>query len=188
MGKSGTITCAATTFIILGGIALLIAWLADKMKSPTFSIDQAAVSGYNFSTTNYVNATFTVVVHSHNRDPKYKIIYHVVAVSMYHTNDYALGYETLGPYTQDHGDDLLFSARPVSQNVPISDPDVVKAMRNETKAGELRVQVRVRASVRYEVKGWKHKHFTLKVICSPVVINLTSGKTNQSTNCDVDRF
>ncbi|KAK9705589.1 hypothetical protein RND81_07G068600 [Saponaria officinalis] len=175
MSKASGCTCAAITFIILGGLALLIAWLADKMKSPTFTIDQVTVNGYNFSTTtNHLNATFTVAVRSHNRDSKYKIKYHVVAVSVYHTSDYALGFETLGPYSQGHGSYIIFSARPVARDVPVTDPEVARAIREENRVGEVRVEVRVRASVRYEVKGWKHKHFTLK--------------TNQSTNCDVDRF
>ncbi|XP_021733031.1 uncharacterized protein LOC110699827 [Chenopodium quinoa] len=187
MAAKATIICFVITFIILGGIAVLIAWLADKMKSPTFSVDQAAVNDYNFTADNRLNATFTVVVRSHNRDSKYKIDYNVVVVSVYH-NGYTLAYDTLGPYFQHHGDDILFTAQPKAQNVMISDPGLARDIRNETRAGRFELEIRVRAAVRYEVKRWKHKNYTLRIICIPVLIGLSSGKSSQSTKCDIDRY
>lgn len=165
----------------------MIAWLADKMKTPTFSLDQAAVEDYNFTADNRLNATFTVVVRSHNRDPKYKIDYRVIVVSVYHSG-YTLAYDTLGPYTAPHGADIIFTAQPTARNVMIANSGMARDVRNETRARELGFEVRVRAAVRYEVKRWKHKNYTLRITCTPVLISLSSGKSSQSTKCDVDRY
>lgn len=186
MAKS-MILCFVITFLVLGGVAVFIAWLADKMKSPTFYLDQATINGYNFTTNNQFNANFTLAVRSHNRDPKYRIDYNVIVVSVYHSG-FTLAYDTLGPYTQSHGDDIIFTAQPIARNVRILDAGVVGSIKNETRAGQLGFEVRVRAAVRYEVKRWKHKKYILRIICTPVLISLTSGKPSQSIKCEVDRF
>ncbi|XP_048493037.1 uncharacterized protein LOC125493610 [Beta vulgaris subsp. vulgaris] len=188
MGKLATIICFVITFLLLGGIAVLIAWLADKMKSPMFSIDQANINGYNFTADNHLNATFILEVRSHNRDSKYQIKYDLIVVSVYHSG-YTLAYDSnLGPFTQHHGEDIVFTAQPRARNVLIRNSELAGDIRNEARAEKLGLEVHVRAAVRYEVARWKHKSYVLRIICTPVFVGLSSGKGSQSTICDVDRF
>jgi len=181
------ITCTVITLVFLGGLAVLVAWLADRTKPPAFSVASAIVTSFNFSTTNRLNATFSLSLTAHNRDPKYSIIYHVIVVSVHHTG-YTLAYDSVPPFTQPHERTTAFTARPTAQNVIVSDPDVARQMRNEARAGQLGLEVRARAAVMFEVKRWKHRHYTLKVICSPVGVVFGSHKSFQRTDCDVHRY
>ncbi|KAJ8429722.1 hypothetical protein Cgig2_013794 [Carnegiea gigantea] len=178
------ITCAVITLVFLGGLAVLIAWLADRTKAPAFSVATATITGFNFSTTNRLNATFSLSITAHNRDPKYFIIYHVIVVSVHHSG-YTLAYQSVSSFTQPHGDATAFTAQPTAQDVIVSDPDVARQMRNETQAGQLGLEVLVRAAVRFQVTRWKHRHYTLKVICSPVGVDFGSGKRFQRTDCHI---
>ena len=155
----------------------MVAWLADRMKAPAFTIDRATITSYNFTGDNLLNATVSLTLRSHNCDPKYTIKYEVVVVSVYH-NGFTLAYDDLGgPFMQAHGRDITFEALPTAQNVSVCDPEIVEEFRNETKKGQLKLEVGLRAQLRFEIEGWKHRHYILKVICSPVLLNLTSGSS-----------
>ncbi|KAL9247592.1 hypothetical protein vseg_021009 [Gypsophila vaccaria] len=186
--SKGTTCWLALLIIVLGGVAVLIAWSVDKPKNPTFYINQGSINDYNLNSNNTLNATFTLVVQSHNRDPKYNINYNNIMVAIFH-DAYSLAYVTnMGPYTQKHGKDLTFTALPVARDSKILESDVAVDLRNQTRSGRLDLEVRIRANVRFEVKRWKHKRYTLAIVCSPLVINLASGKTFEGTDCSVDRF
>ncbi|XP_074293249.1 uncharacterized protein At1g08160-like [Silene latifolia] len=188
MGKGTTICCIGFTFLVLAGVAVLIAWSVDKVRTPSFSINQASISDYNLTSDNRLNATFMLVVKSHNHDPKYTIKYNSIMVAIFH-DTYTLAYVTnVGPWIQHHGEDFVFTSQPVARNFTILDSAVAADLRNETNEGQLKFDVRIRTYVRFEVKGWKRKGYTLGIVCAPLVINLASGKTFEGTNCNVDRF
>ncbi|KAJ8426623.1 hypothetical protein Cgig2_027970 [Carnegiea gigantea] len=172
-------TCVVITMLSLGAMSILIAWLADRMKPPAFTIERSTITSYDFTGDNLLNATVSLTLRSHNCDPKYTIKYEVVVVSAYH-NGFTLAYDDLGgPFTQAPGHDITFGAQLTAQNVSMHNPDVVEEFRNETRKGQLKLEVGLRAQLRFEVEGWKHRHYILKVICSPVVLNLTSARNMQ---------
>lgn len=174
--------------ILLGGAAVFIAWYSDHMVFPSITVEQGAINAYNFTSDNRLNATFIFVVHSKNRDPKYTIEYNQVVVSVYHVNGYSLTYENESPYVEHHGNGTFFTAHPVAHDVVINDTNVANTIRNETMGGHLDLEVRVRAKVKFEVRRWKHRHYLIKAICTPVIVNFTTWKTSSKTYCYVDSF
>lgn len=174
--------------ILLGGGAVFIAWYSDHMVFPSFAVEQGAIKGYNFTATNRLNATFIFIIHSRNNDPKYDITYNQVVVSVYLLNGYSLTYESESPYTEQHGNGTFFTTHSTAREVVVTEPSAAEEIRNQTMAGHLELEVRVRVNVRYEVKRWKRKHYLLKAICSPVVFNFTTWKTFNKTFCNVDSF
>ncbi|XP_021733032.1 uncharacterized protein At1g08160-like [Chenopodium quinoa] len=188
MAKKVCVIIVIVNLILLGGAAVFIAWYSDHMVFPSFSVEQGAINEYKFNATNHLNAKFIFIVHSQNNDPKYDITYNKVVVSVYHLNGYSLTYEAENPYTVHHRNSTFFTAHPVAHDVVVSDKGIAEEIRNETMAGHLDLEVRVRVDVKYEVKGWKKKEYLLKAICSPVVVNFTTWKTFNKTYCNVDSF
>ena len=90
----------------------------------------------------------------------------------------------IGAYAQDHGEDLFFTAQPVARNLNVSNAKMAAGLRNETRVGMLKFEVRIRAYVKFEVKWWKHTSYRLGIICSPLVIDFATGKYVNVTNCD----
>ncbi|KAK9690056.1 hypothetical protein RND81_09G101400 [Saponaria officinalis] len=188
MNKKASCYCILFIILVLGGVAVLIAWAVDKPKNPTFFINQASINDFNLNSDNRLNATFTLVVQSHNRDPKYTINYNYIMVAIFHDTSTLAYVPNVGPYKQDHGEDLIFTVQPLSRNFKISESDVAADLRNEMKSGQLNFEVRIRAYVKFQVKGWKRKRYTLGIVCAPLLINLASMKTFEGTDCSVDRF
>ncbi|KAL9241266.1 hypothetical protein vseg_015397 [Gypsophila vaccaria] len=187
MSKTCTVIILVN-FFILGGAAIFIAWLADRIKFPQFDIDQAALNGFNLTNDNIFSVNFIFIVRSHNRDSKYTIFYDHIAVSVYHDN-YSLAYETLGHFAEnDRRDDIVFTSHPVARDVLIKDDRVAENIRNESKLTYVDFEVVIRVFVRFECKGWKRKQYLLKSVCAPLVIDLHTGKSLKRTDCYLDNY
>lgn len=195
--NTGTFGCIAGTILVLGAVAVLIAWGVSHPKDPHFFVDQANISGYDLTSDNNLNSSFNLLVSAYNPNPKYFIYYDVVMVSVY-DNGTLLAYQVLpDPFSHDPKAQLSLKAGPVAQNVSLSDGSSPNNATTTTvgdlktagsSGGAANLEVRVRAVTRFKYKGWKKFHHMMKATCSPVVVKFNSSSQAsgaQQTRCNV---
>lgn len=63
---------------------------------------------------------------------------------------------------------------------------VAEGLRHDRSAGQVALEVRLRANIRFKVGVAKTKHYVMRVYCAPVVVKFSSAAGFQRTFCDVD--
>jgi len=61
-----------------------------------------------------------------------------------------------------------------------------KDLKLERSSGDIALDVFIRARIRFKVGLLKTKHRTLRVSCSPVLVNFSKAKSFERAYCDVE--
>lgn len=177
------IAIALLTLIVLVGLAVLITWLIIKPKPFDYSVEDGSVHNFNLIN-NHLNATFDFVFRSHNPNRKISIYYDSIEVSVVY-EDQTLAFNTIEPFYQPHRNVTRLGVTLVAQNVALSGHSSMDLW-HEKASRKLGLEVHVKARIRFKVGSTKLKHRTLRLLCYPVVASLSSSKTYERTECDID--
>ncbi|KAL6967136.1 hypothetical protein U1Q18_032940 [Sarracenia purpurea var. burkii] len=178
-----TIAILLLGLIVLVGLAVLIIWLAVRPKKLVYSVEDASIHGFNL-TKNHLNATFNFVIRAYNPNHKASIYYDKVEAAVSY-DDETLAFSTGQPFFQPHRNVTRLAVRLVAQDAPLS-AAVARDLRLEKSSGEVELDLRMTARIRFKVGVWKSRHRTLKILCSPTLVQFSSSKSFQRTICDVD--
>ncbi|CAD6204400.1 unnamed protein product [Miscanthus lutarioriparius] len=90
------------------------------------------------------------------------------------------------PFRQPHRDETRLEVRAVARSVPVGE-QTARELRHDLAAGQVGVDVRMRARVQFKVAGVRSRRYDLQAFCSPVVIGLapSSARSFESVPCDV---
>ncbi|KAK3024429.1 hypothetical protein RJ639_044603 [Escallonia herrerae] len=169
--------------IVLVGLAVLIIWLSVRPKHLVYSIEDGSIHDYNLSN-NHLNANFHFVLRAHNPNSKVSIYYDKMEATVYY-NDETLAFNTVEPFFQPHRNVTRIGLNLGAKDVSLYDP-VAKDLKLERSAGEVELEVRLKAKIRFKVGAWKSKHRTLRISCEPVMVHFSSSKNFGRALCDVD--
>lgn len=180
----GIIASVILALIILVGIAVLIIWLAVRPRKLIYVIESAeAIQNYNLGH-NQLNATFNFQLRAYNPNGRVSIYYDRIEAKVSY-DDETLAFNTLQPFHQGKRNVTRLGINLVAKNVDLY-PGVYRNMRMERHSGQIEVEVRVKAKIRFKVGVWRSRHRTLRLLCSPVMVSISPSKNFEMVPCDVD--
>ncbi|XP_022152939.1 uncharacterized protein At1g08160 [Momordica charantia] len=182
-GRSRVLRCVALVLlalIVLVGLAVLIIWLTVRPKRLSYTVESASVQNFDLSNTQ-LNASFNFRVRAYNPNSRVSVYYDKILVTV-GFGDQDLAYGTINPFYQPHKGVTRLDINPAAQNVPLYN-SVSKDLGLEKAAGEMDLDLWIKAKIRFKVGIWKSGHQTLRIHCSPVIIYLSKSKPFNETTC-----
>lgn len=174
--------------VLLAGLAALIFWLVVRPKPIDYSVTRAVVRHFNVTPPPdaAVNATFYITVAADNPNRHVSILYDWVEFRVLYGEDAQLAIADAPAFRQPHRNETRLDVRAVARSMPVAE-QTARELQHDLAAGEVGVDVRVRARVQFKVAGVRSRHYSLQAFCSPVVIGLSpsSARSFQSVPCDV---
>lgn len=169
--------------IVLFGLAVLITWLIIKPKQLVYRIDSASVHNFNLQN-NHLNATFDLLIKAHNPNGRMSVYYDPIEVSVAYDGQ-TIAFNTLEPFHQPRRNVTRLDATLVARDAALSGA-LSRDLRVQKKAGNIGMDVRIKARIRFKVGIFKLKHHTLRISCSPVKVRMSSLKNFETASCDLD--
>ncbi|KAL9241267.1 hypothetical protein vseg_015398 [Gypsophila vaccaria] len=175
------IFCIALIIII--GLAILIAWLAIKPKKLQYSVDEGWIRDYNL-TDGQLSSTFNFVLRTYNPNRKTSVYYDKMEVTVLYRGQ-VVAFNTIEPFFQPRRNVTRLMFQNTTHNVALP-PNTVHDLKVERTGGEVDLDIKIRAKLKFKVGIWKSRHYKLKALCSPVVVNFSNETKFQTRDCDVD--
>lgn len=100
-------------------------------------------------------------------------------------DDQYVAFSTIDHFHQPTRNVTRLETKLVAENAALSD-SVSKDLRLERKSGKVSVDVHVKAKIRFKVGIWKSSDRTVRILCSPVIMHLSSSKNFDAKECDID--
>ncbi|GAB4859698.1 hypothetical protein Ancab_011177 [Ancistrocladus abbreviatus] len=177
------IIMALLALIVIVGLVILVIWLVIKPKKLVYSIDEGSIKGYTLSN-DHLDSTFNLVVRAYNPNHRVSVSYDRMEVAVSYGGQ-TVAYQEVAPFFQPHKNITRLRVDPTARYVALP-AKTAQDLRLERTAGQVELDVRMKAKIRFKVGVWKSRHYKLKVLCSPVMINFNSPDKFQMTNCEVD--
>ncbi|XP_021732898.1 uncharacterized protein At1g08160-like [Chenopodium quinoa] len=175
------ICCLA--LIVIVGLAILITWLAIKPKKIQYSVDEGWIRDYNLNNSR-LTSTFNFVIRTYNPNNKAVIYYDRMDVTVYYRGQ-NVSSDHMDPFRQPKKNVTRLMYQKNVKDVVLSS-DSAQHLKLERTGGQVDLDVKINAKIRFKVGAFKTRHYKLKVLCSPVVVNFSNDKRFQKTDCDVD--
>jgi hypothetical protein len=177
---------ALVVTILLAGFVVLIIWLVVRPKPIDYTITRASVRHFNVTPGATVNATFYLTLAADNPNRRVSMRYDLVEFRVLYGDSAQLAVADLPAFRQPRRNETRLDVRAVARSVPVS-AQALRELEHDRAAGEVAVDVRMRAHARFKVGGVWSRHYALQALCSPVVIGLTpaSARSFRSVPCDV---
>jgi hypothetical protein len=179
---------ALVVTILLAGFVVLIIWLVVRPKPIDYTITRASVRHFNVTPAPgaTVNATFYLILAADNPNRRITMRYYLVEFRVLYGESAQLAVADLPAFRQPRSNETRLDVRAVARSVPVS-AQALRELEHDRAAGEVAVDVRMSARVRFKVGVVWSRHYALQALCSPVVIGLTpaSARSFRSVPCDV---
>ncbi|KQJ97707.1 NDR1/HIN1-like protein 10 [Brachypodium distachyon] len=202
--RSAVLRClvvALISTILLAGLVVLIFWLIVRPKPIEYTVTHAAVrhlnvtSPANNAAAALVNATFYLTFSADNPNRRLSVRYRDVAFSVHYgagnSNDDKASAplavaDPVADFRQPPRNETRLAVRAVARSVPVAG-ETARELEHDRAAGEVGVEVRVSARVRFVVGGVRSRRYDMSAVCSPVVIGLSpaAARSFRSVPCDV---
>ncbi|CAL1404141.1 unnamed protein product [Linum trigynum] len=169
--------------IVIVGLAVLIAWLIVKPKRLIYTVEGASIRNFNINS-DHVNSSFSFAIRAYNPNKRMSVYYDAVEVSTAFDGQ-TVAFNTLSPFHQPKRNVTVLEAQLESRDVALS-KSLSKDVRAQRADGQVKVNLRIRARIRFKVGAIKLRHQTVKALCPAVPISFHSGKSFQITECDLD--
>ncbi|XP_065867889.1 uncharacterized protein At1g08160 [Euphorbia lathyris] len=171
------------SLIVLVGVAVLITWLIIRPKQVIYSIDTGTVNNFNLRN-NHLNASFDFLIRAHNPNRRISIYYDSIDVSVSY-DDQTIAFNTVEPFHQPRWNITQVEAKIEARNVALSS-GLAKDLKVEKSSGQLKLDVGIKARIRFKVGVLKMRHRSLRVLCPYVPVHFSSSKISQRVYCDID--
>ncbi|PIA54921.1 hypothetical protein AQUCO_00901078v1 [Aquilegia coerulea] len=185
-GGSSAVRCIVITLIaiiLLVGFAVLITWLVIRPKKLVYTIESGKVSGFELHK-DHLNASFDFYLRAYNPNRRVALYYDSIHASVLY-DDQTISFQTLEPFFQPRHNVTRLEFKSTAQSVALQ-KSIARDLRLEKAAGDIELEIRLKARIRFKVGIWKSSHYTLKVFCSNMEIHPNSTRTFKQKECDVD--
>ncbi|PUZ40271.1 hypothetical protein GQ55_9G410700 [Panicum hallii var. hallii] len=174
--------------VLLAGLAVLIFWLVVRPKPIDYAVTRAVVRHFNVTPPPgaTVNATFYLTFAARNPNRRVSILYEWVEFRVLYGESAQLALQDAPAFRQPRRNETRLDVRAVARSAPVGE-QAARELRHDLAAGEVGVDVRMRARAQFKVAGVRSRHYSLEAFCSPVVVGLSpsAGRSFQSVPCDV---
>lgn len=184
------LVAAVVVTVLLAGLAALIFWLVVRPKPIDYTVTGAVVRHFNVTPPPdaTANATFYLTLAANNPNRGVSILYEWVEFRVLYGEAAQLAVvdAPAAPFRQPRRNETRLEVRAVARSVPVGE-QTARELRHDLAAGQVGVDIRVRARVQFKVDGVRSRRYDLEAFCSPVVIGLapSSARSFQSVPCDV---
>ncbi|CAN6288872.1 unnamed protein product [Urochloa humidicola] len=195
--RVGVLRCLVASLVVtvlLAGLAVLIFWLAVRPKPIDYEVTRAVVRHFNVTPPPgaTANATFYLTFAARNPNRRVSILYEWVEFRVLYGGGGGGGGEQLiavedePAFRQPRRNETALDVRAVARSAPVAE-QAARELRHDLDAGEVGVDVRMRARVQFKVAGVRTRHYYMEAFCSPVVVGLSpsAARSFQSVPCDV---
>ncbi|GFQ01018.1 uncharacterized protein at1g08160 [Phtheirospermum japonicum] len=177
------IACVLLGLIVLVGLIVLITWLAVQPKKLKYTLEQGSISGYNLSKNNHLNANFHFVLRANNPNKRISLYYDRIDVTVSY-EDQVLSNNNVHPFYQPRRNVTHLGMDLMAKDAVVYGA-VARDLKMERAAGEVGLDVKVRAKIRLKIGVFKI-HRKLKVLCESVTVPFNSSKGFERVYCDTD--
>ncbi|KAL5230836.1 hypothetical protein ABZP36_029612 [Zizania latifolia] len=175
--------------IVAAGIVALIIWFVVRPKPIEYTITRAVVRHFNVTPPPgaTVNATFNLILTADNPNRRVSMRYAHVVLRVLYGDGTQLALADVPDFRQPHHNETRLEVRAVARSAPVPD-QAARELEHDIAAGELSVDVRVRAGIRFVVGDVLSRYYRMHGICSPVTIGLSPSAARSFKNvpCDVE--
>ncbi|MCD9560321.1 hypothetical protein HAX54_018936 [Datura stramonium] len=180
------IAISLLTLIIIVGIVVLIIWLVLKPRKMVYSIENSSIHDYNLTNNNHLYANFNFTLRAYNPNKRVSIYYDNIEVKLFFNSQPIALNNIVEPFYQPCRNVTHLSNVSLLANDVLFYGDIARDFKTQRSAGEVEVEVKIRAKIRFKVGAWKSNHRKLKILCTPRVNFSNSRKNSKSFPCDVD--
>lgn len=179
------IAISLLTLLIIVGIVVLIIWLVLRPHKMSYSIENSSIHDYNLTNNNHLNANFKFTLRAYNPNKRVSIYYDYIEVKLFFNSQPIAFNNIVEPFYQPHR-----NVTHLNVSLPVNDVaiygDIARDFKTQRSGGEVEVEMKIKAKIRFKVGAWKSGHRKLKILCTPRVNFSNSRKNSKSFPCDVD--
>ncbi|XP_057781875.1 uncharacterized protein At1g08160-like [Salvia miltiorrhiza] len=168
--------------IAMTGLAVLIIWASVQPKKLHYSIEHGSITGFNL-TSDKLSSNFGFALRANNPNRHVSIYYDRIDVTVAY-EDQKLSVNNVHPFHQRKRNVTFVDLKLVAKDAAVYGA-TARDLRMERAAGEVNLNVKVRAKIRLKVGVFKI-HRTLKVDCESVTVPFDSRKGFQRVLCETD--
>uniref|UniRef100_A0A3Q7IZ80 Late embryogenesis abundant protein LEA-2 subgroup domain-containing protein n=1 Tax=Solanum lycopersicum TaxID=4081 RepID=A0A3Q7IZ80_SOLLC len=178
------IAISLLTLLIVVGIVVLIIWLVLKPHKMVYSIENSSIHDYNLTNNNHLSGNFNFTLRAYNPNKRISIYYDHIDVKLFF-NSQPIAFSNIEPFYQRRR-----NVTHINVSLPTNDValygDIARDFKTQRSGGNVEVEVKIRAKIRFKVGAWKSSHRKLKILCTPTVNYSDSRKNYKSFPCDAD--
>uniref|UniRef100_A0ACD5TML9 Uncharacterized protein n=1 Tax=Avena sativa TaxID=4498 RepID=A0ACD5TML9_AVESA len=188
------VVAALVVTVLLAGLAVLVFWLVVRPKPIEYTVASAVMRHFNITAppgggTAALNATFYLTLAADNPNRRLSMRYESLELYVhYGSGEEApqLAVADVPDFRQPSRNETRLEVRAEARSAPVAGR-AAQELEHDRAAGEVGVEVRVRARVCFKVGVVRSRHYDMRAVCSPVVIGLspTSARSFRSVPCDV---
>lgn len=164
---------------------MLIIWLVLRPHKMSYSIENSSIHDYNLTNNNHLNANFKFTLRAYNPNKRVSIYYDYIEVKLFFNSQPIAFNNIVEPFYQPHR-----NVTHLNVSLPVNDVaiygDIARDFKTQRSGGEVEVEMKIKAKIRFKVGAWKSGHRKLKILCTPRVNFSNSRKNSKSFPCDVD--
>ncbi|CAN0916509.1 Uncharacterized protein At1g08160 [Linum grandiflorum] len=173
---------AVLGLLLLLGLIFLITWLAVKPKNVVFTIDDASIRNFNLKN-DHVTGSFYFDIRARNRNKHMKVYYDAVEVSTAFDGQ-SIAFAKLAPFRQPKRNVTVLETRLDSRDVALAHW-LSKDVYAQWHSGQVKMNVRIKAKIRFKVGSIRWRKKTVRVLCPAVPISFRHGQSFQKVDCDM---
>ncbi|KAL6906444.1 hypothetical protein ACP4OV_004045 [Aristida adscensionis] len=183
------LVAALVVTVLLAGLVVLVFWLVVRPKPIDYTLTRAVARHFNVTTPPLgaaVNATFYLTLAADNPNRRVSVRYDWVEFYVLYGEAAQLAVADAPAFRQPRRNVTRLDVRAVARSVPVGE-QTARELQHDLAAGEVAVDVRVRAGARFKVAGVWTRHYSLQAFCSPVIVGVSpsSARSFRSVPCDV---
>lgn len=163
-------------------VAIFVTWLAVRPHKPRYHLDSGTVSSLAIS-----NGTMGTSMHfnisSRNPNERVGIFYDSMEVLVIY--DYVkIANASVPKFFQNQKNTTVITPLVKGQSIHL-DSGTFTNLKSESLTGQLNVEVKVIARIRFKVGRWTSHHYKMRVTCGGVVLDLSRVKPLKPEACMV---
>lgn len=143
-------------------------------------VDSGSIQHLELTNTQ-LNASFKFGVRAYNPNKRVSVYYDSISATV-GFGDQDLAFGVVKPFYQPTKDVTRMYVELAAQNIPLHN-SVSKDLLLEKSAGEMDLDLWIKARIRFKVGAWKSTHRTLRIRCSPVIVYLSKPYPFKNTTC-----
>ncbi|WOL15585.1 hypothetical protein Cni_G24366 [Canna indica] len=170
--------------IILGGIAILVVYLAFRPRYPRLEIAGVTLNGAYLDAGTLLNADITILANFSNPNEKVDVSYSYMQLDLYF-HGAMIATQAVEPFDEQRGQAVLRSVHMMSSQVPLT-PAAAKAWSDGTMGQGVAMEVVGSFRTKSVLAGWMHYTYWLHRHCK-IAVGAPPNGALLSSSCAAKR-
>ncbi|XP_062221036.1 uncharacterized protein At1g08160-like [Phragmites australis] len=184
--RPSTFRCIAAALLALVVVVaiVVILWLVLHPSKLHFSVDHAASTGFNITAAGALTGAFDLTLRSCNWNERAAVSFHSLQVGVWCSGAYIAGAVAPG-FLQPPENETRIDVVAQAASTEVLPRNVEALIKKDRTGGKLKVDVHVRAKVRFQYGVVRTRRYTVRASCPAVAIDFVSPTSFQQVSCHV---